>query len=471
MNGRTVIHLWSINHKNAPTEIRERAHIDPEPAVRLMDRLEACSDCVSVIPVSTCNRTEIYLEVREGTSPDAILLTALAEVGVDAEIFASDHVLRLAGLEAIAHLFRVAAGLESMMLGEPQIAGQIKDAYRLARKHHEPGPGLLRAFQGAFRAGKRVRTETRINNGAVSVAFAAVELARKFFSRFCDHTALLVGAGETGSLAARHFLQHNIGNLVVVNRSHDKAVELAAVLNTEHQAALARQGLGGGGAEGGPFPGGKLAVGCGVVTARPWAELGEAMQDADVILSTTGALEPVILPDMVKQAVKVRRGNPLFLLDIAVPRDIHPDVAQIGGAFSFGLDDLDEIIAGNLAARAGEVPHAERIIAEEIEEFQKWLADVDLRPTVAEFKAYLEDLKDKQVGFVRKKESDEVAAAVENSLKQFIKKVLGQSVSTLKNAESPEVREQDLAALRRIFAAGGSSDHPAADRSAEDREV
>ena len=304
---------------------------------------------------------------------------------------------------------------------------------------------MLRAFQGAFRAGKRVRTETRITTGAVSVAFAAVELARKFFSRMCDHTAMLVGAGETGTLASRHFLQHNIGNLIVVNRSYDKAVELADTLNTERQVAQAKQGNGGG----------FLSEGCGLVTAKPWDELGATMQHADVILSTTGALEPVILPDMVKLAVKARRGNPLFLLDIAVPRDIHPDVAGIGGAFVFGLDDLDEMIAGNLAARVKQVPHAERIIAEEIAEFQKWLTDVDLRPTVAEFRAYLEDLKDKQVGFVRKKESDEVAAAVDQSLKQFIKKVLGQSVSTLKNAESPEVREQDLAALRRMFVAGG----------------
>ena len=445
MNGPTVIHLWSINHKNAPTEIREQAHLDPEPAVKLMVRLEGCPDCISVIPVSTCNRTEIYLEVKEGIDAEHLLLSGLEAVGGNTDIFLSEYALRLEGLPAIQHLFRVAAGLESMMLGEPQIAGQIKDAYRLARKHQEPGPAMLRAFQGAFRAGKRVRTETRITNGAVSVAFAAVELARKFFSRFCEHNAMLVGAGETGALAARHFLQHNIGNLVVVNRSHDKAVELAETLNLERKVAMAKQGAGAG----------VLADGCGMVSARPWDELATAMQDADVILSTTGALEPVILPDMVRQAAKARRGTPLFLLDIAVPRDIHPEVAGIGGAFVFGLDDLDEIIAGNLSARNKQVPHAEGIIAEEIEEFQKWLSEVDLRPTVAEFRAYLEDLKDKQVGFVRKKQSDEVASAVDKSLNQFIKKVLGQSVTTLKNAESPEMREQDLAALRRMFVASG----------------
>ncbi len=448
MNGPSIIHLWSINHKNAPTEVREKAHIDPAAAVKLMDCLDEDPRCVSVIPVSTCNRTEVFLETPEGVDPVEPLCEGLEFAGLDPAVFLGNHALRLEGLQAVAHLFRVAAGLESMMLGEPQIAAQIKDAYRLARKHHEPGPGILRAFQGAFRAGKRVRTETKITNGAVSVAFAAVELARKFFARLSDHQALLVGAGETGALAARHFLQHNIGHLTVVNRSFDKAEELARTLNAEYQVARAKQD--------GPL----LKAGRAVVTARPWDELGAAMAQADVILSTTGALEPVILPDMVKAAVKMRRGNPLFLLDIAVPRDIHPDVAEIGGAFTFGLDDLDEIIAGNLQARKGQIPHAERIINEEIVEFQKWLADVDLRPTVAEFRAYLEDLKDKQVGFVRKKESDEVAAAVDRSLKQFIKKVLGQSVSTLKSEESPEVREQDLAALRRMFIPQGDPSRP-----------
>jgi len=441
----TLIHLWSINHKQAPTEVREKAHLDDQAAVKLMDLLEGDPEKISVIPVSTCNRTEIYVEVPAGTDPEPALMAALARVGVDAGVFRSPHALRLSGTAAITHLFRVTAGLESMMLGEPQIAGQVKDAYRLARAHHEPGPGLLRAFQGAFRAGKRVRTETRISHGAVSVAFAAVELARKFFSHLCEHRALLVGAGQTGSLAARHFLQHDIGHLVVVNRSREKAEQLAADLEAERQAALAGNSAGRG----------RPAHGCGSVSVRPWTELGAALRDSDVVLSTTGATEPVILPDMVHSAVKHRRGNPLFLLDIAVPRDIHPDVADIGGAFLFGLEDLDEIIAGNLAAREGQVSHAEQIIAGEIQEFEKWLEDVDLRPTVAEFRAYLEDLKDKQVGFVRRKQSDEVAAAVDHSLRQFIKKVLGQSVSTLKNAESPEVREQDLAALRRMFVAGG----------------
>ena len=461
MIGPTSLHVRSINHKNAPTEVRERAHLEPELATNLMDALgghladenhvpsESENGCISVIPVSTCNRTEIYLEVIEGTDADALLRRGLAEVGADADLFFSEHATALQDLDAVRHLYGVSAGLESMMLGEPQISAQLKDAYRLARSHHEPGPGLMRAFQGAFRAGKRVRTETRISIGAVSVAFAAVELARKFFDKLCDHRAVLVGAGETGGLAARHFLQHNIGNLTVVNRSLGNAETLADTLRAERKAGLDKKaGKNSGGLlSPAPDPQGK----CGKISVRPWEQLTDALAEADVILSTTGATEPVILPEMVKTAVAHRKGKPLFLLDIAVPRDVHPDVADIDNVFTFGLDDLDGIIQGNLAARAGQLPHAQGIIDEELEEFQRWLEEIDIRPTVAEFKAYLEDLKDKQVGFVRKKQSDEVAAAVDRSLQQFIKKVLGRSVSTLKSSQTREERERDLETLRRIF--------------------
>ena len=448
----TTLHVRSINHRFAPTEVRERAHIEDEKAIALMDALGSGQDgstgCLSVIPVSTCNRTEIYLEIIEGHDADTVLRTGLAAVGLDTELFMGEHAQKLDGQPAIEHLFKVSSGLESMMLGEPQIAGQLKDAYRLARSHHEPGPGLLRAFQGAFRAGKRVRTETRISTGAVSVAFAAVELARKFFDHLCEQKAALVGAGETGGLAARHFLQHNIGELTVVNRSFDKAQILADTLTTEKRAGMGRSAREGA-ANLEPLP--ELSEKCGKVNARPWDELTEALAHADVILSTTGATEPVILPEMVEKAVSQRKGKPLFMLDIAVPRDIHPDVAKVNGVFVFGLDDLDEIIEGNLSGRQNQVPHAMRIIEEELVEFQQWLDDVDLRPTVAEFRAYLEELKDKQVGFVRKKQSDEVAAAVDKSLQQFIKKVLGRSVSTLKNAQSREERERDLETIHRIF--------------------
>jgi len=238
---------------------------------------------------------------------------------------------------------------------------------------------------------------------------------------------------------------------VVVNRSLGNAEVLAATLREEMKSGPSKKAAKN---SGGLLPPAADADGkSGQISVMAWEHLTDAIAEADVILSTTGATEPVILPDMVRAAVAKRKGKPLFMLDIAVPRDIHPDVSHINSVFTFGLDDLDGIIQGNLAARARQVPHAQGIIEEELVEFQTWLDEIDIRPTVAEFKAYLEELKDKQVGFVRKKQSDEVAQAVDHSLQQFIKKVLGRSVSTLKSSQTREERERDLETLKKIFSA------------------
>jgi glutamyl-tRNA reductase len=433
MAGHAGLHMWGVDHRLAPTEVRERAHLDPERVRRLLEALTPEPGFVSAVPVSTCNRTEIYLETLPGFAMFDGMTRCLAAAGIDPALFTGEYAVRLTDGEAVRRLYRVSAGLESMMLGEPQISGQLKDAYRLAKEHHELGPVLMRAFQGAFRAGKRVRTETKIGEGAVSVAFAAVELARRFFADLSHRRALLVGAGETGALAARHFLQQGIGGLIVVNRSPERARDLAADLN-----------------------GGKGEL----VRARPWEELAAALADVDVVLSTTGSLEPVILPEMVRTAMRRRRSRPLYVLDIAVPRDVHPDVARVDETYVFGLDDLDEIVQANLAARRKQLPGAERIIEEELAEFRAWIGEMDLRPSVAEFRAYLEDLKEKQVGYVRRKQSDEVAAAVDASLQQFIKKVLGRSMESLKSAESEQERLQHLATLHRLFAPQGQQHAP-----------
>ncbi len=416
--------MRGVDHLLAPTEVREQAHLDHSASAAFLDALSREPGFVSAVPLSTCNRTELYLEVEAGFSLRRSLTSALTSAGVDPDLFFGDYARRLDGDEAVAHLYRLSAGLESMMIGEPQITSQLKGAYRFARARHELGPILMRAFQGAFRAGKRVRTETKICAGAVSVAFAAVELSRKFFSSLSQQRGLLVGAGETGALAARHLLQAGIGGLTVVNRSPERAEALADDLNR-----------------------GKGEL----VRARPWSDLGEALGGADVVLSTTGAAQPVIDADLVQAAVNARRGKPLFLLDIAVPRDIAPEAGDVDGAFVFGLDDLDEIVRTNLAARRKHIPAAETLIAEELDEFRGWITDLDLRPTVAEFRAYLETLKEKQVGYVRRRNSADVAAAVEESLQQFIKKVLGRSMASIKNSESPEERRRQLDTLRELF--------------------
>ncbi|MBU1698758.1 MAG: glutamyl-tRNA reductase [Candidatus Eisenbacteria bacterium] len=424
MERESYLQMWGIDHRNAPTEVREKVHIDPGKVKLMLKYLEEQEGFISAIPISTCNRTEIYLEASEGFQTRDALLQALTHAGIDGSLFEKEFASHKSDLEAVRHIYRVTSGLESMMLGESQIGGQVKDAYRLAKEYHKLGPIMMRTFQCAFRACKQVRSQTEISTGAISVAFAAVELARKFFDNLAENRALLVGAGETGSLAARHFLQHGIGWLTVINRSPEKAKALAEELN---------DGNGG------------------LVRTRPWEELAAALADVDVVLTTTGALEPIILPGMVRSALPHRKGKPLFILDIAVPRDVHDDVAGLRGVYLFGLGDLEEIVQFNLAARRKELPKADKIIEKELETFQEWIKDMGMRPTVTEFRAFLEELREKEVNRVRKKVSEETASAVENSLQTFIKTLMRKPVVRLKSAGSQEERSQDINSLRRLF--------------------
>ncbi len=423
----TTLHCWGLDHHVADTALRERAHLDRERINLLLGHLRGEEGFIGAVPVGTCNRTELYVEARSGSPITGSVERALAAAGIEPSLLLEPPAVHREDLEAVRHLYRVTAGLESQLVGEPQIVGQLKDAYRLAKEHHSLGPVLMRAFQGAFRTGKRVRSETRIGNGAVSVAFAAVELSRKIYSDLSQRTVLLVGTGETGALAARHFLQQGARRLVLVNRTRERAEALAAGLADESAASLA---------------------------VRGWEELEAALGDVDLVLSSTGSPVPVLTEQMVAAAVARRHGRPLLLLDIAVPRDIAPGVADLDCTYLFGLDDLDEIVRRNLAARRQEIPRAEKIIARELEEFSGWLRDMDLRPTVSEFRAYLEGLKEQQVGYVRRTADPRTAAAVEESLQHFIKKVLGRSMAALKETSSPEERRQHLDVLRRLFGQG-----------------
>jgi glutamyl-tRNA reductase len=389
-----------------------------------LETIAEADGIVAGIVLSTCNRTEIYVETANGAPIADGVRAALDRVGIDSSYFEGPHGQHLRGEEALRHLYRVVAGLESMMLGEPQIAGQVKDAYRTAKETLPLGPILMRAFQGAFRAGKMVRTQTKIGEGAISVAFAAVELARKLFDDLGRRRALLVGAGKTGGLAARHFLRQGIANLTIVNRSEERSRSLVRELNGKSNLE---------------------------VRARSFAELSDAVAEADVVLTTTGSTEPVILPEMVRAAMAERRGTPLFILDIAVPRDVHPDVAGVDGVYLFGLEDLNEIVQSNLAARRKEIPNAEKLIEEELKELQQWIRDLELRPTLQEFKAFLEELREIELRRIRRQTSDEIESVVDACLQRYVKTLLRRSVTRLKEAESSEERRMNLYLLRRLF--------------------
>ena len=424
IKGRKLrLSAWGVDHHSASTEIREQVALGPERITALLERCAEAGLEYQVV-LSTCNRTEFYVETTDPAAAALLLTEEAAREGVDFAHFTGEHGWYMEDEEAIMHLFRVTAGLESLMIGEPQIAGQVKDAYRLALGSRTLGAMLERAFNSAFRACKHVRSRTRLGEGAVSVAYAAVELSRKFFHDLSKQQALIVGAGDTGTLAGRHFVAAGVGSGHVLNRNPERAALLAATLNADREF---------------------------VATSGPLTELEQRLAEADVVLCSTAAREPVILPEMVAAALKRRKGAPLFLLDVAIPRDIHPGVADIGNVFCFGMDDLDEIVQGNLAVRRRELPKAEEILEGELRQFRRWAKNMSLGPTVGKFHNFLEEMKRAELQRYGKGMTVETESAVEEALRAFINKVMYRPVNLLKATQDESARMRDLDSLRRLF--------------------
>lgn len=420
----TNLHLWGIDHHAANTDVRAAAYFDDERTRRFLQAFTAEKCGIAAVVLCTCNRTEIYLEVAGSCRSRSALQRSLTAAGVDSHLFLESPGWHLEGDEAARHLFRVTAGLESMALGEVQIRTQVKRAYQQAAADHRLGTLLMRVFQGAFRASKRVRTETKLSSGPVSVASIAVEEACRRLGDMSSHHGLLIGAGKTGSLTARHLLRRGIGKLTIINRSRERAEELAAETRGEGDVQ---------------------------VRVRSFTELQEALNEVDLVLTATGAPDPIITGDMITTAVRQRNGTPLRFFDLAVPRDIAPDVAALERVEVVGLDELSTIVAENLEARRREVPRAEQVIDEELLEFSAWARLRQINPTVMELRSFMEQVAAKELEWIRRKQPAETAEVVEKSLKVFIKKLLQRPVIQLKTANSEAERCQDLNCLQRLF--------------------
>ena len=366
-----------INHRTAPVDIREKVVFAGEELPEALRELTALPGVSEALIVSTCNRTELYCFAEiagsagrdgEETADDggmAPLADAQSLSAPLADWLASWHDLaghrldindslyRLHGTPAVQHLFAVACGLDSLVIGEPQILGQLKDAYRAALDQKVTGPYLNRVMQTAFSVAKRVRTQTRIGANAVSVASAAVSLARTVFERFAGHTALLVGAGETIALAARHLHAHGLGRMIVANRSLGRAQELAA-----------------------EFKG--FAIGIEDISAH--------LPEADIVITSTASPTPVITHSAVQAAVRARKRKPIFMVDIAVPRDIDPEVAKIEDVYLFTIDDLHNVVNENLASRREAARDATEMLASEVAQFEQQLKTLDAVPTIRQLR-------------------------------------------------------------------------------------
>jgi glutamyl-tRNA reductase len=411
-----------LSHKTAPIEIRERLAVPESRMGEALSRLCSYPGIKEGILLSTCNRVEVYAVVEEIESGYSRVREFLADthLSLSSEQL-TPHLYWHAGDKAIAHLFRVAASLDSMIVGESQILGQLKDAFEIALTHKATGLILNKVVKKAISVAKRVRTETKIAEMAVSVSYAAVELAKKIFSNLSEKTVLLVGAGEMAKLAARHLMAHGVHQVRITTRSPHAAMDLAGRFNA---------------------------------TPIPFEEFRDDMATADIVLVSTGASHYLISAEDVQRAVRQRMNRPMFLIDISVPRNIDPAVRHIDNAFLFDIDDLKMRVEQNREERLQEAEKAERMVAEEVVVLRQWLKSLEVTPTIVALRARTEKIKrgelEKTLGRLGHLSSQE-RELVESLASAIVNKLIHGAMVTLKAEANSSGGAAFVEAARRFF--------------------
>jgi len=415
--------LYGINHKTAPINLRERVAISRDELPEVTSALASVPGVAECMIVSTCNRVEMLAVLdppNPGTanapSPEPDLVGFLnRQFGLDPALLAP-HIYCHTDQDAVRHLFRVAASLDSMVVGEPQILGQVKEAYAVARTAGTIGSELEHLLQSAFAAAKRVRTETEIGANSVSIASVAVELARKIFGSLNGRTVFLVGAGKMSELAARHLVQQGAGAILVTNRTQERARQLAA-----------------------PFNGRVI----------PFDKLYEAASEADIVISSTGAPHPIFRREHGQSFMHRRRNRPMFFIDIAVPRDVDPAVNQIEGIFVYDIDDLQQVAASHMAERGRQAGDAEALVAAEVERFQQRRRTVNVSPAIVSLQQQAEELRQAEMRRMHPRLGSlttEQLAAVEALTRGLVNKFLHPPMQALKQA----ARDNDSARVEAL---------------------
>lgn len=410
-----------LSHKTASVDIREKVAFSPNSIEKPLRELVSLDSIVEGVIVSTCNRVEIYATTRDIAGGIARIRRFMADYHHLAHDLLEPHLYSYHGEEAIRHVFRVASSLDSMVVGEPQILGQIKTSYGYAAEYKSSGIILNRFLHKAFSVAKRVRTETKIASSAVSVSFAAVELARKIFGSLTDKTVLLIGAGEMCELAARHFLTNGAKGVMVTNRTFERAQKLADEFNGE---------------------------------AIPFDELFLHLHKADIVLTSTGAPHAIISPPDLEEVIKRRRMRPMFLIDIAVPRDIDPAVNEMDAVYLYDMDDLQQVVAANLEGRMQEADKAEAIIAEEIIQFYKWVATLEVTPTIVALRNRFDELRKAELERTLagwKDAPPDAEKRLEALTCAFMNKLLHHPTMVLKKSGQGNRNDLYLDALRALF--------------------
>ncbi len=420
MNGMNII-LVGMNHRTAPVEIRERLSIRCEENSSPLPEILKIPEVSEALYLSTCNRVEVLARVKDVPAAVQALKGFIFSQGnlQPGELEQCLYLYR--DEEAVRHLFRVASSLDSMVMGEPQILGQVKDAFRHCVEQKASGIILNKLLHYSFRTAKRVRTETGIANNAVSVSFAAVELAKKIFGSLGDKTTLLIGAGEMSELAARHLVNQGVHRIIAANRTYERAVKLA---NDFHGVPV------------------------------DFDHLAEKLQEVDIVISSTGAPGYVVTKEMVAAALHRRKNRLMFFIDIAVPRDIDPAVGGIDNAYLYNIDDLQEIVDDNVKARMKEARKAEDVIGEEVLKFTAWHNTLEAVPTIRDLKSKMDGIMrgemERAPFWIRSLGEDE-KKEIEILLSSVLNKILHDPITGLKEETQEDGVAPYIAAIRRLF--------------------
>ncbi|WP_022947577.1 glutamyl-tRNA reductase [Methylohalobius crimeensis] len=412
-----ILLALGLNHTTAPIAIREQLAFPADRLGEWLHGLRTLPGVREAAILSTCNRTELYCATEQADRH--LLVNWLAQTqNLTSDVF-EPYLYVHTDAEFIRHLFRVACGLDSMVLGEPQILGQMKTAYRTAHQAGTLGKTLNRLFQHTFSAAKKVRTDTAIGTSPISVAFAAVRLAQQIFDDLGEQTALLIGAGETVELTAQHLHQQGIGRIIVANRTFDKAHTLAS-----------------------QFGGYAIAL----------RELSAHLHEADIVVSSTASQLPILGKGAVERAIKQRRHKPMFMVDLAVPRDIEPELDRLEDVYLFTVDDLKGIVEENRRARREAALQAEEIIAMEVEHFLAWLRSQGATDTIRSLRSQADQLREEALARARRAlrqgaSPEEALALLAHTLTN---KLLHNSCAQLRQAGIHE-RHDLVAAARELF--------------------
>lgn len=413
--------LLGVSHKTAPVELRERLDFSSRDLGAAVEALASRPSAAESVVLSTCNRSEMYVAAEDIARAQDDLVAFLSEYHqIDPSEFLP-HLFASHDADAVRHLFRVAAGLDSLVIGEPQILGQVKEAYAAAAERRASGPLLNKLFHTSFAVGKRVRTETALGEGAVSVSFAAVQLARKIFGKLQGRRVLVVGAGEMAKLTAQHLRSQGVGQIVITSRTLARAEELASAVDGR---------------------------------AVPWVELMHALARADIVITATGSQLPILSRTQIESVMGRRRRDPLFIIDIAIPRDVDPTAGEIEQVFLYNVDDLQAIVQENLTRRGAEIERAERIVSDEVGRFMAWHRSRGAIPTVVALRQRFDSIRRAELQRLDGKLAGlpaDARARVDEITRLIMEKLLLEPTEQLKALPDQETQVLYTEAVNRLF--------------------